>query len=186
MDLSSFSTLSIEQQDAAIQDHVDRKIAAAAAAAQEEAFVTHAIEEANKERAQAQDKEPRSSDDSSHANPIVQGIAKALQGLQVQQQQQAAANSQAGWRSNESWPCGTLRNSTTFPGRRLHRHSQHRRQRQPSVAGGCSLGCCLFQPLRYQGKHRVKGTVRGVLLATAGAATSTVFSAWHDARSAWH
>ena len=84
-DLSSFSTLSIEQQDAAIQDHVDRKIAAAAAAAQEEAFVTHAIEEANKERAQAQDKEPRSSDDSSHADPIVQSIAKALQGMQVQQ-----------------------------------------------------------------------------------------------------
>ena len=86
-DLSSFSTLSIEQQDAAIQDHVDRKIAAAAAAAQEEAFVTHAIEEANKERAQAQDKEPRSSDDSSHADPIVQGITEALQGIQVQQQQ---------------------------------------------------------------------------------------------------
>ena len=95
-DLSSFSTLSIEQQDAAIQDHVDRKIAAAAAAAQEEAFVTHAIEEANKERAQAQDKEPRSSHDSSYAYPIVEGIASALQGVQVQQQQQAAANSKAG------------------------------------------------------------------------------------------
>ena len=83
-DRSSFSTLSIEQQRAAIQDHVDWKIAAAASA-QEEAFVTHVLEEANKERAQAQDKEPRSSDDSSHADPIVQSIAKALQGMQVQQ-----------------------------------------------------------------------------------------------------
>ena len=97
MDLSSFSTLSIEEQHAAIQDDVDRKIpAAAAAAAQEEAVVTHALEEANKERAQAQDKEPRNSDDSSNADSSVQGITKAFQGIQVQQQQHAAANSQAG------------------------------------------------------------------------------------------
>ena len=96
MDLSLFSTLSIEQQHAAIQDDVDRKIAAAAATAQEEAFVTHALEEANKERAQAQDKEPRNSDDSSNADSSVQGITKAFQGIQVQQQQHAAANSQAG------------------------------------------------------------------------------------------
>ena len=39
-------------------------------------FVTHALVEAKKERAQAQDKEPRSSDDSFHADPIVQGITK--------------------------------------------------------------------------------------------------------------
>ena len=93
MDLSSFSTLSIAQQHAVIQDHVDRKIAAAA---QEETFVTHAREEAKKEKAQAQDKELRSTDDSSHANPIVLGITNALQAIQVQQQQQVAANSQAG------------------------------------------------------------------------------------------
>ena len=52
--------------------------------------------EANREREQTQGKEPRSSNDSSHADPIVQGITKAFQGIQVQQQQQAAANSQAG------------------------------------------------------------------------------------------
>ena len=39
--------------------------------------------------------EPRSSDNSSHADPIVPGITKALQGIQVQQQQ-AAAYSLAG------------------------------------------------------------------------------------------
>ena len=67
-----------------------------AASAPEEASATHSLEGANGARAQAQDKEPRSSHDSSYAYPIVEGIASALQGVQVQQQQQAAANSKAG------------------------------------------------------------------------------------------
>ena len=58
--------------------------------------MTQALVQAKKERAQAQDNQPRSSDDSRHADTIVQGITKAFQAIQVQQQLQAAANSQAG------------------------------------------------------------------------------------------
>ena len=59
--------------------------------------------EANREREQTQGKEPRSSNDSSHADPIVQGITKAFQGIQVLKQQQAVFNSQAGsFRVNHS------------------------------------------------------------------------------------
>ena len=78
----TFSTLSIVEQTA-IQDYVDHKIAAAAAAAQQDATATNALEEAERVRAAAQDKEPRSNDNSSHAQRIAQDITKAFQGIQM-------------------------------------------------------------------------------------------------------
>lgn len=97
MDLSSFSTLSMENQRQSIEDliieekreviqeHVDR----AQAAAEGHATVTCAQEEAvRKENTQAQDEESRSSDNSPRADPV-QGSKSVLQ-------QKATSNRQTG------------------------------------------------------------------------------------------
>ena len=82
---------------------------------------------------------------------------------------------------DKRWPCGTLRDSTTFPGRTLHRHPQHQRQRQLSEAGGCSLGRGLLQPLSDQGEHRIAVAARGVLPATDGPVGGALLPGRHDA-----
>ena len=96
MDLSSVATLSSEEQQEAIENHVAkesrRAVDQAMAAAEEHANATRTQEEAErKENTQAQDKEPRSSDNSSTTDPV-HVLAKAFQGFQ----QQAASANQAG------------------------------------------------------------------------------------------
>ena len=94
MDFTSFPTLSQEQQNVS-QDHVDRQVneLLSIAAPQQDSTATLALEEAVRGRTQAQ--EPRRSDNSSPIH-VVQGLARAIRGVQMQQQQQAATALQEG------------------------------------------------------------------------------------------
>ena len=96
MDLSAFATLSIQQQQEAIENHVAKEsrwaVDQAMAAAEEHANATLAQEEAERnENTQARGKEPRSSDNSYTTN-LGQLVAKAFQGFQ----EQAGSTNQAG------------------------------------------------------------------------------------------
>ena len=96
MDLSSVATLSSEEQQEAIENHVAkesrRAVDQAMAAAEEHANATLAQEEAERnENTQARGKEPRSSDNSYTTN-LGQVVAKAFQGFQ----EQAGSTNQAG------------------------------------------------------------------------------------------
>ena len=76
MDLSSFATLTIEEQQQAIVDHGNHALKAA----KEDAIATSALEEAGRERdTQAQDKEPRSSDSPTTADPVLEIARNAAQ-----------------------------------------------------------------------------------------------------------
>ena len=86
MDIFSFAMLSIEEQQQAVEKHVTkekrRAVDQAMAPAEEHANATRAQEEAErKEHTQAQDKEPRSSDNSSTIDPV-QELAKSIQVFQ--------------------------------------------------------------------------------------------------------
>ena len=72
-------------------------------------------------------------------------------------------------------PCGWPRGQGPFSWRRRRQHSQRRCRRQPAMAGGCILGCCLLKSLRHKGEHRVVVAVRGVRVANTGATDGPIF-----------